>query len=168
LGIDTRSYANKHKWHGLDAARYILLSVGLATMIVNAAYCLLIPGHVEAEMQQRLRAEGSMDGSRFRQMKSDALRTAYLGQAVAIGIGAAFFIMGLCIKLLPVPLTITSLVLYVVTVFGFGIFDPMQLLSGSIWNIIVIVSLAVAVRTAWVYQRQHEAEQLNARFGADL
>ena len=165
LGIDTNNYSKKHKWHGLDAARYILLSVGLATVIVNAVYCLFIPNNVEMAMRERLQAEGSIDGKRYAQLKQGALQAAYITQGVAVGIGVAFFVMGLGTKLLPVPFTITSLVLYVVSVLGFGMFDPMQLLSGSVWNIIVIVSLAAAVRTAWVYQRQHEEEQLQTRFG---
>jgi hypothetical protein len=78
-------------------------------------------------------------------------------QAVPVGLGVIFIILGVMVKSYPVPMTITGLVLYVLANAIFGLLDPAMLLQGVIIKIIVVVALIKAVQAALAYQREMSA-----------
>lgn len=62
-------------------------------------------------------------------------------------------IFGIIIKRFPVPVTITSLVLYIGAIAVSGLYDPATLAQGVIIKIIVIIALAKAIQTAIAYEK---------------
>jgi hypothetical protein len=77
---------------------------------------------------------------------------------IGLVLGTFFTIAGILVKKYPVPLTILSLVLYVGSIVGFGLLDWSSLYQGIIIKIIIVVSLANAVKTARAYQNVKDAQ----------
>ena len=61
-------------------------------------------------------------------------------------------VFGLIIKQFPVPITITSLVLYILAIVVFGLLDPATLIQGIVLKIILIFGLFRAIKAARAFQ----------------
>ena len=74
-------------------------------------------------------------------------------------------------KKYPVPITVTSLILYIGAAIVFGVIDPSTLARGIIVKIIIVVCLAKSIQAAVAYQREQEntamqpPQQPGASFG---
>ena len=85
----------------------------------------------------------------------DLIHTAGLviyGGALALGV--AFVVFGIIVKLFPVPITILSLVLYILSALVFAALNPMSLLAGLLMKVIIIVALSKAIKAAFEYERE--------------
>ena len=67
-------------------------------------------------------------------------------------LGLLFVIFGLIVKQFPVPITITSLVLYILATAAFGLLEPATLLQGFIIKIIIIFALIRSIKAARAYR----------------
>jgi hypothetical protein len=144
LGSLAQSARVKH----LNTARWVLISIGILTILLN--------GFLLATMRQTTMAEIRkknmviVDQDQFEQ----GLMTARLIMAVPIALGLVFVVLGLLVKTYPVPITITALVLYVAATLAFGMLEPQTLAQGFIVKIIIVVALVKAVQAALAYQRE--------------
>ena len=76
----------------------------------------------------------------------------YLVYGLPAFLGLLFVVFGLIIKKFPVPITIISLVLYVLATAAFALLSPMTLAQGIIMKVIIIFALVRAIKAAYAYQ----------------
>src|SRR5262249_4613518 len=92
--------------------------------------------------------------AKMAEIETTLLRLNYLITGGAALLGAIFVVLGLAVKSYPVPITITSLVLYLGATAIFALINPMTLAAGAIIKIIIIVALAKSIQTAIAYQNE--------------
>jgi len=155
------SLAQAARGKQLNQARGILLFVGILTIIVNGIFLFLLPSQIKQGIDKETadaRAKGMVvDQAKLEGIENQALVTGYAIQGIAIALGVVFVILGLIIKMFPVPVTVIGLVLYVLANIGFGILDPTTLARGAIFKIIIVVALAKAIQSAIAYERERAA-----------
>ncbi len=139
------SLAQSSRGNDLNQTRWILIVIGLLTTLANGFMFL----NSENEVQGI--GVGQEDFARVLML----VRMIY---GVAIALGLFFIFAGIFVKKFPVPLTITSLILYIGGIAGFAVLDPTSLAHGAIMKIIIIVALVKSVQTAWAYQKDRASE----------
>jgi predicted RND superfamily exporter protein len=116
---------------------------------------------VDEAIQERvnaLRQQGMIeDPQQVEEVRASMLRITYLLSGVLIAIGVLFIIFGIAIYTKPVPITITSLVIYIGCMAIFGFLDPASLAQGIIVKIIIIAGLVKAVQAAIAYEKERSA-----------
>ena len=71
-----------------------------------------------------------------------------------IGLGVVYIIFGLIIHTYPVPISITSLVLYIGVNAILAYLEPLTIVSGIIFKIIIVVALIKTIQAAISYQSE--------------
>lgn len=142
----------------LKTARGILLFIGVLTVAVNGFFFSQIEKQIEEQFNNELaelhRQGMVVDDAEVQQLKQSAIliAQAILGGAVALGV--VFIVFGIMVNKFPVPITVTSLVLYIGATAIFGLIDPTTLLRGIIIKIIIVVALFKSVQAALAYQKE--------------
>lgn len=131
----------------LKQAQRILIFIGVLTMAVNGFFLFSLPGMIEKEIQQNQIAPADVE-----EVRQAAMISGYLIYGSPALLGLLFVVFGLIIKQYPVPITITSLILYVLAVAAFGLLDPMTLVQGLIMKIVIIFGLVRAIKAARAFQ----------------
>jgi hypothetical protein len=151
------SLAQSARKKQLKTARWIMIGVGLLTVVVNGFQYSLINRQIEEEIQKQstaLRARGMQPDQKsvdeFRQRVSLIARYI-IGSAIVLGV--VFVILGILVYTYPVPATVLGLVLYIGAAAVFGVLAPETLVQGLIIKIIIIVALAKSIQAAVAYQR---------------
>ncbi len=140
------SLAQSTREADLGKTRNILLIIGVLTLLMN--------GIMFANSRTEV-ANAGVGPADFERV----LAVVYLIYGAGMALGAFFVLAGIFVKKYPVPLTITSFILYVGSVAGFGMLDPTSLVRGIIFKVIIVVSLAKSVQTAWAYQSERDGAQ---------
>jgi hypothetical protein len=144
----------------LKNARVIMLFVGILTLAVNGFFFVSAEGNVQAEIDKEIRklpAGFVADPVKVAQVKSEAVRAT---RAIAAGgafLGILFLICASLVQTYPVPVTITSLCLYLGGNAVFGMMDPSTLASGIIIKVAIVFGLFKAVQAALAYQKEQAA-----------
>jgi hypothetical protein len=149
--------AQKARGKQLNQARWILIVVGGLTIVLNGVLMLMLRDQIRNEMKQEIAKLGPgafVDQAQVREAEDHAYRMGLLVTGAAVLLGIVFVICGIIIKMFPVPVTITSLVLYILAILGFGALDPTTLVAGLLIKIIVIVALVKAIQAALAYERE--------------
>jgi len=141
------SLAQAARGNQLKAAQRILIVIGVLTMALNGFGLYNLSKEIQQAIQQN--QVGPADVEQFRQV---ARISGYLVYGLAAFLGLLFVVFGLIIKQFPVPITITSLVLYMLATAAFGLLDPTTLLRGIVMKIIIIVALFQAIKAARAFQ----------------
>lgn len=133
------SLAQKARGGKLKQARLILFLIGGLSLLANIAFLV-------ADLNQNV---------------NPIIAVAVHGLFILVSV--LFIVFGALIYLFPVPITITSLVLYIlVSMLDLvlkAMTNPPQMLSGMIWKIIFIVALASSIRAAVAYEKERHAEE---------
>jgi hypothetical protein len=141
------SLAQSARGKELNQARGILIIIGLLTLIVNVLGLWSVPGQIQQLIKQQQIAPADVE--EFRQA---VMISAYLIYGSAALLGLLFVVFGVIIKKFPVAITVTSLVLYILAMVGFGLLDPETLARGFIVKIIIIFALFRAIQAARAFQ----------------
>lgn len=112
--------------------------------------------NLDNEIQQAIQ-QGQVDPAQLEEFKVGARMMGYLIYGGAALLGLLFFIFGLMVRKYPVPITITSLVLYIISALLFALLNPMSIVSGIIIKIIIIVALFRAIKAAYAYEAETKA-----------
>ena len=139
------SLAQSTRQADLGKTRGVLLTIGILTLLVNGF--MLMNSQKEVEEV----GVGPADFDRV-------LTLVRLIYGAGFSLGVFFVLAGVFVKKYPVPLTITSLILYVGATAGFGMLDPPSLLKGGIIKVFIIVALAKSIQTAWAYQSESNSD----------
>ncbi len=142
---------------------WILIGVGILTVLVNLAFFAMIESQVDEEIKQqvnKLHKQGQQeDPASVAEFRSKVIKIAQLFQGGAIALGVVFIILGIMVKKYPVSCTIIGMVLYIGSIAIFGYLDPETLAKGLLIKIIVVVVLAKSIQAAVAYQREQIAEE---------
>jgi hypothetical protein len=148
------SLAQSARGKELKQAQGILIAIGLLTLAISGFHLYNLPNEIAQAIEQN--KIGADDVDRFRQAVT---ASGYLIYGLPALLGVVFVIFGTIIKSYPVPITITSLLLYIVATVAFGFLNPAVLLQGLIMKIIIVVALARAIKAAFAYQAHAEESQ---------
>src|SRR5262245_32210373 len=128
------SLAQSSRSKQLKQARGVLIAIGVLTIGVNAFFAFSMRSQVktalEAEVQKAQGQGMVVDRGKLQQVEESAVRFGYMLAAVFIALGVVFVVFGLIVQKYPVPITVTSLVLYVGAVAVTGWLDSTTLLQG--------------------------------------
>jgi hypothetical protein len=152
------SLAQTARLRQLNVARGILLFIGILTILVNGISMFAIRGAIEKEVDRELAKQGlsriMADQVKLKELEDNAVVIPMLITGSAVLLGVLFVVFGLIVKRYPVPITITSLVLYVAATLLFGVLNPPSLAAGAVIKIVIIVALAKAIQSALAYERE--------------
>jgi uncharacterized integral membrane protein len=128
----------------LNSARWILIIVGILTILLNTF--LLI--NSQKEVQEVIQQQGEVDISAAGLLLF--VRVIYGG---FILFGCIFIALGLVVYQFPLMAPLTGLILYVLGAIVSGLFDPTSLLKGIILKIIIVVALIKAINEGAYYKK---------------
>jgi hypothetical protein len=152
-----KSLAQAVRSKDLKQARNILLVIGILTVLANGFFTFRAKAEVDKEIDKQIaqaRAKGlQVHQDKVQLVRESALRITYLVQGGGVILGVIFIVLGFMVKSYPVPATILGLVLYLAGSAIFAYIDPMSLMQGIIFKVIVVVSLFSGVKSALGYQR---------------
>lgn len=160
------SLAQAARGKQLNQARWTLIFIGALMLIVNGAFLYNSPSEVKKVLDKEIGQQGALaNPAHVKEAEQMLQLMAYVIYGGAALLGLLFIVFGLIIKLFPVPVTITSLVLYVLASAGFAILNPASLAQGILIKIIIVIGLFKAIQAAFAYQREKaEAADLEPGF----
>jgi len=147
------SLAQAARQKSLKQAKVLLIVIGVLTILANGAFLTFIRGEVDKEVA-KLRAQGL-------QVKPQAfealVRSNQIFNGGFVALGIVFVVLGLAVKAYPVPITVTSFVLYVGAAVVMAIVNPTLLVKGLIIKIIIVIAMIKAIQAAIAYERDASA-----------
>lgn len=141
------SLAQSARGKELRQARVILIVVGVLTVAANAFLLFNLPKEVQAAIREN--NVGPDQEANYRHVVT-LFGYGLYGSAAAVGL--LFVIFGVIVQKFPVPITITSLVLYITMAAIFGYLNPMSLAQGIIVKILIVIALFRAIKAARAYK----------------
>jgi hypothetical protein len=143
------SLAQAARGKEIKQAQWILIIIGLM-LIGYYSYALYnIPREVDQVIQQ-----ANFDPAQIDESRQFITWFCYAIYGGLVLLGVLFFVFGLIIKSYPVPITITSLILYILYTIGVGLLDPTTIFKGLLIKFIFIVGLFKAVKAARAYESE--------------
>jgi hypothetical protein len=147
------SLAQAARDKSLRQARNLLFVIGVITVAVNLFAAINIRERFQKEAAA-LQAKGQLiDHDKFEAL----VRAGQVSLAAFVLLGIIFLLLGMTVRMYPVPITITAFVLYVAANVVVAIADPSVLITGLIFKIIVVAALVKAIQAALAYQREKSA-----------
>jgi hypothetical protein len=156
------SLAKSARGKQLRQARTILFVVGVLQIITPVIFMALAPQMIHKEIEAevtKIGGPGRVDPAVLKQAEETALRINYLVNGGFILLGILFIVFGFIIYQYPVPVTVTSLVLFIGANLGVALLEPESLARGIIVKVIFVVALVKAVQAA-VADRRERTEEL--------
>jgi hypothetical protein len=154
------SLAQSARGQQIKSARGTLIVIGLLTLLVNLFFFARAESDVQEAIDVEIKKLGptfEVDPVKLAALKSEAVSTARLINGGAALLGIAFLVCAALVEKHPVPVTITSLVLYLGGSAVFMMLDPSSMARGAIFKIIILVSLFKSVQAALAAQKEGEA-----------
>jgi hypothetical protein len=150
----------------LRQAMWILIGVGILTVLTNLAFFATIESDVDNLIKNELNSlhkQGIQeDPILLAAYRSRVIHIAQLLQGGGVVLGIVFVILGMMVYRYPVSCTILGLVLFIGGNAIFGYLDPQSLIRGWLVKIIVVVVLAKSISAAIAYKREETPQ------GADV
>jgi cation transport ATPase len=155
-----QSLAQAARTNHLKQIRGTLLAIGILTLIFNVIAIFAVP----AQIRQELAKQGPLPNAPgMPEAQTILFVVAYMFIAAGIVVGLLFILFGALVHMFPVPITIASLVLYVlVTVVCFFTNLGVESIVWTVIRVMFIIALAKAVNTALTYQREQRAQLATA------
>jgi hypothetical protein len=150
------SLAQAARGNELNSAQRILLVIGILTLAINGFLLFNLPNEIQHAIEQNQIAPEDVE-----QARQSGMIAGYLMYGLTTLLGVVFVIFGLVVKQFPLPITITSLVLYVSAIAGLGFLDPETLVQGIIMKVIIVFALIRAIKAARAYQ-DHTSNAIGA------
>ena len=145
------SLAQSARGKQIRQARSILIIIGVLIIILNAFMLTTLRSQVKNEIEKQIRqlpAGSVVDPAKTKEVEDQAVKIGTAVSGVVIFLGVLFVVFGLIVNLYPVPVTVTSLVLYLGATAVFGFLDPTTFVQGIIFKIIIVMCLIKAVQAA--------------------
>ena len=147
------SLAQSSRLDALKPARWILIIVGL---LIVGLYVFHFT-NAEKEVNDVLRAEGLTsvaDKAELNSIKAHLLGKVKLIYFVHISAGAVMILCGIFVFKMPVPATLTGLLIYLAIQGYSAMLMPESIHRGIIIKILIIVGLAKSVQAAFAYSKE--------------
>jgi hypothetical protein len=139
------------KW-ALVAAGVILLISGLFEMVTARA-------QVQAEIEKQVQQVGGWANVRRAEVAraiDDAVSYVYVLDGLLGIVGVLFIVLGMWVRMYPLPITIVGLSLFLLINLGLVLVDPLNLMRGFIVKIIIIAALIRAIKAASAYEKERD------------
>ena len=156
-GVRLGNLAQAARGGELKNARRIMLFIGIMSLLANAFFYSQAEGAVQKEIDKELQKLGPnfvVDQAKLSALKNQAVRVTHLINVGGMMLGMVFIVCAMLVERHPVPMTITSLALYLGGNAIFGFIDPTSLAAGLIVKIVIVVALFKAVQAAIAYQKE--------------
>jgi hypothetical protein len=165
----------------IKGARAILLTVGCLTILANLIFLVkyhadidvLLGKEFDKEIAKREQEAGSNlvapgeKSNAIADARPAALRYLNIFYGAGMALGVVFMVLGLCIRLAPVPITVTGLGLFVGAQATYIYLDPMPLTRVTIIvKVAALIAMLLAVLAALAYRRS--VEQTPPAAGSDV
>jgi hypothetical protein len=149
-----QSLAQAARTNHLKQIRGTLLTIGILTVILNLIDLISFAGHGRAGFGNQAGAPNALGVADY------VIVFTFDGGAILVGL--LFILFGVLVRHFPVPITIASLVVYVlmsivcvpILIFALGVTS----IFAIVFRIVFIIALARAVHTAIIYQREQRAD----------
>ncbi len=141
----------------LKSARWIMLIIGVLSVLVNMFVFSSAEGEVQKEIDKEVAKLGpgfEVDEAKVAEIKSQAVGATRLISGGGAVLGLVFIACGILVQKHPVPTTITALALYLASMAIFGLINPSSLAQGLIVKLFIVVGLFKAVQAAIAYQKE--------------
>jgi hypothetical protein len=141
----------------LKQAKALLIGVGVLMAVLNLGMMFTVPEQVRQVVDAQLASRGgraAADPVQLKQVETGILIIAYFLQAIPAALGVLFIIFGLFVNRFPVPITITSLILFLLFIALSAILEPLTLIQGLVIKIIFIAGIIKAIQAALAYERE--------------
>lgn len=155
------SLAQSARLKELKTARVILFVVG----VLNLVLALIILGTAEMIVQAQVAQAGP--GQEIDQAKVEQnLMAIRVTGGVALVLGVTFFTFGLIIKRYPVPVTVTSLAIYLIMTVVDLLNNPamFQNIVALVVRVAIIVALVKATRAAFAFRAEQRAMEVEDEY----
>jgi hypothetical protein len=150
----------------LRIARNILFLLGVVKIVISAYFFSTIDAKVNENVQQQVQhalQRGKIMGKEeIAQATERAKNIERIIWGVAGAMGGVFVFFGLMVKRYPVPITVSSLLLYLLTTAVFGIIEPLSLMEVLFFKIFAVFALMRSVQAAFAYQRMESSTSPDA------
>lgn len=154
------SLAQSARKKELKSARWILIVIGILTIVVNVGFVAsarsIVDKEIDAELQS-IRLQGMVvDEAEVERVRESSLRSVVVANGIAIGIGVLYILFGILVYRWPAPITIASLVIYIGSAAAYGVIDPTTLSRGWIVKIFIVAGLFKAVQAAIASEKEKD------------
>jgi hypothetical protein len=143
------SLAQSARGKEISGAKKILIIIGLLTLVLNGFLFFNLENEIQQELQK-----GNIGPDQVEAFRQAATITGYLLYGGPALLGMLFFIFGLFVQKYPIPITITSLVLYVLATLIFALINPLTITGGIIFKVIIVFALVRAIKAAFAYDSE--------------
>jgi hypothetical protein len=155
----------------LKLARYVLLGVGVFSIIVNAVSYASIESRVDAQIKRSIdnmfpHAREWIDKEKLAKARDSTVRGARQLAIAGIGVGTLFIVLGMLVTVFPATITSVSLALYVGDSIAIAVFEPLLFFSyvGFLIRLFILMALLLATVLVFGYKRaQTKAARIAAR-----
>jgi hypothetical protein len=141
----------------LRIARNILIFLGVVKIVISSYFFSAIDAkvneNVQQQVQQALRRGKVLNKEEIAQAAQRAKYIERIIWGVAGILGGVFVFFGLMVKQYPVPITVLSLLLYLLATAIFGIIEPLSLMEVLFFKIFAVFALIRSVQAAIAYKR---------------
>jgi uncharacterized membrane protein len=144
------SLAQSARGKEISHARNALLLIGFLTMGVNAFLLYNLPNEIE----QAIRQAPGANPADIEEFKKTTTMFGYLIYGGTVGLGLLFVIFGLIVNKYPLPITIISLVLYILANVFFMVLNPASITGGIVIKAIIVLALFRAIKAARAYNAE--------------
>jgi hypothetical protein len=170
------SLAQTARLKQLTTARRILLVIGVIQTIFSCGFLFLAPQNIQKQYATELAklppaARAQISQAQLQQAIDQDVMIVHVINGGFLVVGVLFIVFGLIVKKYPLPVTITSLVLYIlvsVGAIGVNILENMNKdpeaknpgapFQGIVIRILIIIALAKAIQAAAAYERESRQE----------
>jgi hypothetical protein len=168
------SLAQKARGKQLKQARIIFFVVGVLTIVMNIVDISMIRSNFRKAVDKEIQKKGGpgvvqVDRAQLQKAEDDTFLLGCAIDGVFMLLGVVFLIFGALVYRFPVPVTVTGLVLYLLSL-GAGLVivavggEPEEIgrfvSSGLLIRILIIVALAKAIQSAIAYEQERRAGEM--------
>jgi len=153
LGSLAQAARSKH----LRQLRGVLIFLAVLTIGVNVYLLVTVEDQVRNLINKDPNGARLPRGERQR-VEAELVRLNTLFASLWIGLGTIYLLFACIVNWFPVPVAITSLVLFLGQQVTLAVLDPSNIPKGIFLKIIVIVCLAKGIQAAVAYQKERDEE----------
>jgi len=145
----------------LKTSRWILFGLGILITIASLIFLLMVETIIRAENDKQLQQMGKRRADlppavrqQFNDELASEIRELQLRAGALMAVGVIFIGFGIFVYRLPVPITISALIVYLALLAIGTAYDPASLAKGWLVKILIVVGLAKAIQAAIAYENE--------------
>ena len=170
-GSSLGNLADSVRKKSLRNARGALILAGVLQLLQAGLESVSAESQAEKALREQVRqmygGNAQIDSVKFNEAKAAIVRFVYMFSAGLVVVGVVFFGLAAIVLKYPAGATIAGMTIYLGSMAGMAVLNPLTLISGLIWKIVVIASLYSGIKAGVALQKKQkedEAARMNAAF----